>query len=260
MSLYKKYARTIHDQTGYRATWFPGVQMKLGDIGVLHDGVFDHQSSLKLRGIDYAEVRDDEPDSKFSFRSEGVRSVEVKAAGESNEKFKAIGQASAGVRVEFSGKDALLIQTKGAKSRRVENVAALDAEMLRLVKPGPDGSEPQWHHDWVVITEVIDADSATVLSSSETGAEIEVEAAGQLGAEPLVDAEAGLTVKSSRSVGIELVAQDGLTPFYKARRIRKKWLWLWGLEVAPAGLTPPDTADELFEDDPIDLEGGDAGA
>lgn len=258
MALYKKYVRSLHAHTGYRATWFPGVRMKLGDIGVIRAGIFDPQSTLKLRGIPYAEVADDAADNKFNFRSEGVLAVDVKAEGELNEKFKWVGDAKAGVRVEFSGADAVLLETKGARSHRIEDIAALDQELLRLVKLGPGGSGPEWHHDWVVITEVIDVDAATVLTSTDSGGEIELEAEGQLGPKPLVDAEAGLTVKSSRSVGIELVAERGLTPLYKARRIRKKWLWLWGLEVAPADGTQPQSIDDLFEDEPVELEGEDA--
>lgn len=254
MSLYRKYARTIHRHTGYRATWVPGAPMRLGDVGTIENGVFTYATRLDLLGIPYEENRADVPDDAFSFTSSGVRDVKTKLEGATDERFEYVAEAKAGIRVDFSGKDAVVVHTKQARTRRIDNVASLDAALLRLVKEqGADG-QPTWKREWVVITEVIEAKAATVLTSLESDAAIEIEASGALGPDGLVDADAGLASKWSRSVGVEVIAKRGLTPFYKARRIKPKWLWLWGAEVAPADAVPPQDGSDLFEDDVADLD------
>lgn len=251
MSLYTKYNRTIHAHTGYRATWFPFVEMKVGDVGVIEaDGTFTRHTDLAGLGIPHEILAGSPGDGAFSFKSDGVKSVTFKAAGESDEAFKNVAEAKAGIKVEFSGKNSVILETKGARADRIGDVAALDRALLDLVRPGPDGEPAGWKREWVVVAEVVATDATTAISSTSSGASVEIEASAAVGPGGLVDADAGLSIVSQQNIGVEMIAHRGATPLYKGRRIKAKWFWLWGVTVAPAASRPPTDLDavDLFED------------
>lgn len=248
--LWETYLGTVHQETNYRATWLPGLQLKLGDVGVLENGEFLKRTTLTDLGLDFRTEDDPQPTSITNFSSSGVKSVTIKAAGETNESFEFVSTAKAGFRVEFTAGDAVVMKTVNARINSVRDIAALQETLLgAVVESYRDGAwrPPLWKRDWIVVVQVVDTDRGTVLASTESGASIEVEAAGDIGPGGIADLDAGFDIKSSRSVGVEVVAAHGLTPVYKALRVKHAWHWLWD-EVAPAGKVPPAPGDVVFED------------
>lgn len=258
MSLFQDYARTVRDELNYRATWIPGAPMKLGDVGTIEDGVFNRHTDLETLGIPYASTTKDRPSEEFSFESEDVRSIVVKAAGELNETFEAIAEAKAGIRVEFAKERAVVLKVKNPRVQSIDNIAALDDALLDAVLPSRDSkgrSVPRrWKdRDWVVVTEVVDVDVATILCSTGTNAAIELEAETAVGPDGLVDVEAGLEQKLVRSVGVKDIARKGSTPLYRGRKVQRHWFWLYD-QVVPADKVLPTADDDVFGEDYSDLE------
>lgn len=248
--LWQTYLETVHRETNYRATWVPGLQLAVGDVGIIEDGEFLKRTTLAELGIAFEIDDDPQPSSVTTFSSRGVRSVTTKLAGETNESFEFVATAKAGFRVEFSAGHAVVMKTVNARVNSVRAIAALQEALLgAVVETYRDDAwhPPIWQRDWVVVVQVVDTDGGTVLASTESGAAIEVEAAGTIGPDGIADLDAGFSVKHSRSVGVEVVATAGLTPVYKALRVKPAWHWLWD-EVAPAGKVPPGPGDEVFDD------------
>lgn len=260
MSLFKKYARTVRKHTNYRATWLPGSRLELGQVGIISDGVFHYRTDLEKLGIAFEVRRDNQPNDTFNFDSNGVRSTSFKAAGETDEAFKSVAAAKAGARVEFSGAHAVVMRTKNARVNTIADIAKLETDLLAAVQRtiGPDGEAvpPVWQRDWVVITEVVDAEAATIIMSTERDATIEIEASGTIGPDGLVDVDAGFGHESTQSIGIKEIAKRGMTPLHRAIRVRRQFLWWWD-DVVPADGQPPQAGDDLFEDDMSDIEGDD---
>lgn len=253
MSLHKTYSRAVAQQTGYLATWFPHIELRLGAIGKIEDGQFTQLTSLGNLKIAFDELIDSNPAGSFDVSTESLRSIETKLAGELDDRFANVAEANAGIKVSFAGKNGAVVRTKQVRSRRIDDIAAIEQRMLELVRPAA-GARPVWDPDWIVVVEVVSAGVATVVATADRDGSVEIEATAALGPDGLVDADAGLVVKSGSKAQATMLAKKNATPFYKARRIRRKWLWLWGLEVAPADFAPPSDADDLFEDFEVDDE------
>lgn len=253
MSLYKSYSRAVARQTGYLATWFPHIELKVGAVGKIEGGQFTQLTSLGNLKIDFTELIDKHPAPSFDVSTESLRSIETKAAGELDERFKNVAEANAGFKVNFSGNNGAIVRTKRVRSRRVDDVASIENRMLELVRPAA-GAKPVWDPDWIVVIEVVEAGAATVVATEQRDGSVEIEAAAAIGPDGLVDTDANLVVKSGSSAQATMLAKKNATPFFKARRIRRKWLWLWGLEVAPADFAPPTDGEDLFEDLTFDDE------
>jgi hypothetical protein len=257
MSLFKQYASTIFKQINYRATWLPDAPLALGDVGTVDDGVFNKRTSLESLGISFDKAPD-EPSDQFNFDSAGVRSVVAKAAGEVSKVFEFVGDAKAGFRVEFESENAVVIRTKGARIHRVADIRALDDKLITVATRWDANGNPidsRWNRDWVVVTEVVDTDAGTVLCSTGSQSSLEVEVEGQLAPHNLIDVGGSFATKLARSVGIQVIASSGITPLYRARRVRENWLWLFDEVVAAdiAPTVPPKPGDDVFEDDFSDI-------
>jgi hypothetical protein len=269
MALIDRYLKTVRKHTKFRATWPPSAPIAIGDVGRIVDGAFIQVTTLRRLGIRFTVDSDPVDANVFSFQSEGVSSVEVKAEGKASPNFSYIGAAKAGVRVAFSSADAVVIKTKNTTVDHIADQATLEAALLDSVKPTfVEGEKvpPRWQRDWVVVTEVVEAGAATIIASIDSDAAIELEASADVTQADLVDVDAGLTAVFSSSVGLEVIAKQGLTPFYRGIRVKRKWWWLWDDRVVPAGYTPPDSNSigDLFGDDADDAddaeEGGKAGS
>lgn len=256
MALYDRYLKTVYTHTRYRATWAPGAPIVLGQVGRIVDGMFMHLTDLQTLGIPFETAIDAVPSDQFSFQSKGVKSIVVKAAGALDDRFQHVAEAKAGIKVSFSSGNAVVVKTADVRVNRIKNAAQLEADLLAAVLPRLEDGQmkpPVWQRDWVVVTEVIDAGAATILASIDKDAALELEASAAVGPQGLVDVDAGLAPKWSSSIGLDVVAGRGLTPFYRAVRVKRKWWWLWDDRVVTAGSTPPEDPADVFEPDISDL-------
>jgi hypothetical protein len=223
-------------------TWLPGAPIDLGSVGLIEDGVFRPITTLKNLGIPFDKIIDKDKDSIDYSSSSGV-SITFKAAGETNSKFKALTDASAGALIEFSRSGAIVLQLRGVANHRIADQPKLYKELLRSVVIG---DEDKWQRDWVVITEVVQTDQATIIISDSSNSKLELKASGSVAPMSLVDVSGNLSVAGESQVSTKLIANSGLTPLYRGVRVKKKFLWLFD-EVQPASSNTPE-ADEVFDD------------
>lgn len=244
MSLYKQFARGIYSQLGYRATWLPGTPVKLGDVGLLEGGVLKVETNLDQLGFAYQQQNDTRPDGSLDYQSENAVSVTLKAAGSLDGRFKALAQAEAGALVEFHKKNAVLMQLRDIRSDRIADIASLKTALLNAVVAADD--QGRWLRDWVVVTEVVNAGSGTILISGGSSSRLELKAEAKIVPVSLADVSAGLSTVAEERVSTKIVSQKGLTPLYRAIRVKQNFWWLYD-EVVTATGTAPDP-EELFGD------------
>lgn len=240
--IHKLYSKEIYNNLNYRTTWLPGAPIKLGAVGFIEDGLFHTITTLKNLGLSFDEVVDKDKDSIDYSSSSGV-SITFKAAGEANQKFKALADASAGALIEFSRSGALVLQLRGVAIHRIADQPKLYKELLRSIVIG---DEDKWQRDWVAITEVVQADHATIIISDSSNSKLELKASGSVAPTSLVDLSGNFSVAGESQVSTKLIASSGLTPLYRGVRVKKKFLWLFD-EVQPASSDTPE-ADEVFDD------------
>jgi hypothetical protein len=127
-----------------------------------------------------------------------------------------IGQSSAKASVFFNRANAIVFVAKRCKTALIDRQDQLGREILALYEAG------KWPKDHVIITELITAESATILVSSTAGAKVDFSATSQVAplSLSLVDASAGLQIASSSGVATQIVAAKHLTPLFRASGVR----------------------------------------
>ena len=247
--IHRTYTREVFNHLKYRPTWLPGTPIEIGTVGALEDGIFRPMTSLKTLGIRFTIRLDKAADGTLDFASETGVSVALKAAGELNPKFTAVAQGEAGALIEFSRAGAVVFQLRDVAFNRLEDQPELARAMLRLVTLGE--SSNSWERDWVVITEVVEAGSATIAIASSADSKLELKASGTVAPASLVDASARFSVAAESQVSTKVIAQSGLTVLYRALRVKKKFWWLWD-EVLPASAEGPAPEDIFADADPAE--------
>lgn len=218
MGLNTQYAKELHDQFGYLATWLPSSNLKLGDFGTIEDGIFQRAGNLKDLGIGFTtETHPDAGDVEYA--SADAVSQQFKSAGNAPLTGGVGGNVDASVGISFKRANAVLLQASKCNSSMISNIAQVSDSVLSRYREG------EWPTDRVVITDLISADTLTVLISSGANAEIDLSVKGNIGsgAAKLASANASYTVNKSSSIGTRIVGQRGASPLFKARGIKRSF-------------------------------------
>ena len=223
----KFYTETVYQKYNYYAAWEPNKTIKLGDIGILNGYQFEYIDNLSNLGISF-KVREDDNFGKLDFLSDREAQVSIKLSGQAPMEGMNLGEAEAGFQVDFKAKQAVLIKVAKAKTLVIENQIALGKEIEKRFNRA--GADRTWDKDWVVVTEVVKGESGTVLVSKGQSASITVqaEASQEAGELSILDASMDFKVLSSRSIGAQAIAQQGITPLFKLKGIRKAFPWQSG--------------------------------
>ncbi|KMQ72534.1 hypothetical protein ACM44_00010 [Chryseobacterium koreense CCUG 49689] len=243
----KQYTDEMKRKFGYMATWLPGVPLKMGDIGVIRDNAFTRIAGLEDFNIGF-DIREDETPEDLEYSSKGSVSVTTKLSGTITPPGSSLGNLDAGFIVEFSGANSILFKANKTKTNLIKNTIKLGDEVIKLYKEG------KWNKKWVVITELVEAETATILISNTENAKIELKANANITLTKLDIADASLDLGYTHYKGLDtkVIAQSGLTPLFKVKGIHTN------IFVPPVfkekGITAfdfvtPATAADEFKDD-----------
>jgi hypothetical protein len=220
MGLNTKYAKEIHEETGYFATWLPTANVQIGDVGTVKDGVFQKKGTLKDFGIACSSEVDPQT-GDIAYASANAVSIDFKAAGNAPVPGGPAGtvDADASVAISFSRADAVLFQAAGVKTLTISSLSQISDDILSRYKAG------KWPSDYIVVTDVVSAAGVTVLISSGKDAHIDLSAKGSLGTgqAKLASADATFAINKSSSIGTQIVGAKDSTPLFKASGINTSW-------------------------------------
>ncbi|QIL40707.1 hypothetical protein G7074_16410 [Pedobacter sp. HDW13] len=216
----KNYLSHMSRQIGYRATWDPGRPLKIGFIGKLDSsGVLAIYSSLENEGIPM-DIFVDDSTADMDFTSSDSVTISMKVSGSAPVLGSALTLSEAGVNFEFKNDEGIVFQTTGNKTSQLINLGKITKLILEKYE---DGS---WDEDWVVVTELVSADSATIIISNSSGANLDLKANAGIGASGIKITDAALDFSVARQHGstLKYIAQNGLTPLYKIMGIRDPFI------------------------------------
>lgn len=226
----KQYLEEMNSKFGYFATWIPTKDLKLGDIGVIKGGIgkitkgneFTRESSLEEQGIKFKIRRDTTPGNLEYSSAENV-TIKAKVSGNlapEGSVLSVLTEADAGVLIEFGDKSGVVFKANKVLNPSIENLYTLGKEILERYNNG------KWDEDWVVITELAQAESATIIISSEGGGKIELKTTGEIKPNniDIADANANFQIVYGKNIHTQVIAQKGLTPLFKVHGIKKKWI------------------------------------
>jgi hypothetical protein len=147
----------------YWAAWLPMTRYAIGDVGTLNGFVFDKVCSLHELKLKVHSEQDNDP-SALDITSEAGVTISLKAAGESNPYFSHIGATEAGVKVEFGAVGAFILEAPEIFGSEIGDRLNVRRQIITAFKKGI------WDKEWLVVTRLLTATSATVLVSRSTNA------------------------------------------------------------------------------------------
>lgn len=216
-SPHKFYLDYMHKKTGYRATWNPGLPLKIGFIGKLDaDGSFKVFSSLEKEGI-IAEVLTDESKAELDYTSSDTVSVNTKLSGSVPAAGSVLSNLDAGFDISFNSEKAIIFKAGGVATDQIINIGDIEKQILEKYENGT------WDKDLVVVTQLVKTDAATIIISTSSSGKLELKANAGVGAGTglkITDAALGLSVASEKGSSIKFISENGLTPLYQVMGVR----------------------------------------
>lgn len=216
---FKFYLNHLASKTGYRANWEPNKPLEIGMIGKLTNGIFDIVSSLEKEGLN-AEILKDNSKGELDYTSHDSVDINIKLAGKAPAAGSILTEAEAGFVLDFHGENAVVFQVKETLTHLITNMGKMEKEIVQRYK------NDTWAKDWVIITELVEAVSATIIISNSSNNKLELKASANAGTQSfkLTDASLGLSVAREKGSSLKVLAQNGITPLYRVMGIRHPFL------------------------------------
>jgi hypothetical protein len=200
-----------------RGNWEPTQPIELGDFGLLDRQAFQRIGNISQRGITIGEViTDDIGDQKiFASGRDTTVAFHAKAASATNPAVT----INASVEINFATQDSAFFNASGCSYSIIRDKVALGTQIMSAYKRG------KWPREWAVITDLVRARKTTVAISGAAAGGIVLEADGSVAQIDLAKADIGLSLRSARNVGYQVIAQAGLAPLIGMSQIQPRFLW-----------------------------------
>ena len=210
----KFYVQEISKKTNYRANWLPDKPMNIGDIGKLSDGIFTLYTTLEQQGIP---LRIREGSSSLSLDYTTNDSVKISNGLDTSVSAAGLPLAKGKLKyqVDFQKSEGVLFQISDSKKVIIENLSEIENQILEKYK------KSVWDLGWVVVTEIVRTDSATIIINTGGSNTLEFEVGGDVGVKSINLADTSLNLKLVRESGssTKIIAQTNLTPLYVTKGI-----------------------------------------
>ena len=218
MSIKASFTRELKENLNYNATWLPNVHLELGDVGVLEDNEFKYRTKLAFLDIPFTVTK---KGGKATFRhtSAGRVKRELKLEGSAPAVGSALAQADAGITFAFNGESAIVFQADGCTVRMIADQEPLKRAILAAFGSG------KWEKNYVVVTELVEADATTIIVAQGSGGRFELRAkAGLVPSFDAINASGNFSVVSEDRIGWQCVAERGMTPLFRALGVKTGWI------------------------------------
>lgn len=243
----RMYSRLVHETTGWWGWFPPEVPLAVGDyLEISDDGRIDYAGcALDWPGWRNAlKIDPTELDAgKTYYRASSREFVGDAAAGAT---IAAGPGASGSVKLSFSKAGGFVLDYLAGTHHRLHDVAIMKRWILAAVKNG------QWDQNWAFVTEVMEAQTATVLVASQKGSSIHLQASAKLPVDltgiNLAAPSLGLSATTWSGDGSTTLCSHANVLFHCVR-IRKGHFGKLYAELQGTGPQDPDSA---FVDDPFD--------
>jgi hypothetical protein len=220
VSAARQYTSELSAQLRFLATWPPGVPIGLGMVGTIDDDyVFSPVTSLARLGAKFEESSIAGAGERFSFASAGAVDFSFKAAGATSDLIPSVPQAEAGLGISFKREHATVFQASGISYTRIEDQVDLKNSVIALIKSG------RWDRDWVIVTNLVHADSTTAIvsRSGNATAQVALSADAAAGGIELLRAEFKPRMVASSELDLWIVGSGHMTPLFHARRAKRRF-------------------------------------
>lgn len=210
-----KYAVEVHKKFKvYWPAWTPTDRVAIGDYGELWEDVFFHRlGHVSECGIseDALRPRRATGHDNLVFKSKGTVRVSVQADAANAIPGLSVPPGRAGGRIAFTRADAAFLAAVGVKARGLRSEQRLRDELKAKVEEG------LFQPEYVVVTDVLHAESGRAFISSAAGQSVKFHAVAALGVGPVELASVGgrtsVATESEDMLGFD--GTRGMTPLFK---------------------------------------------
>ena len=258
----RSYVRSVWDQTRHVAAWIPLSKVELGEIYEVKKGVPQLVGTLADWDIEWKEDPESEQRGNWTAKSERGVDITTKFEGSTPDGIvlKNLAVADAGAVVKFSEKDSYVISLSDVTMQRMENTRKLGPQLRKQFFKLFDS----WDTGWLVVTEVLRAQSGTFLMSSSGSSQVELKANASVtpGGVTLADLATGFSRVGDSSGSDDFVGKGQISPMFKAVKLKIGGIGPGGVrsfDVDPKQLPEDERtvdAEQLADDDPF-LDDGD---
>jgi hypothetical protein len=244
----RTYGKAVHDTTGWWGTFPIDFPMEVGDLVQLdNDGRLIRYGSV----LDWPGWREALPRETRAVTSQTTYSLhagKTVAASASAGATSTLGVGAEGaIQVSFSKAGGFVIDFVGVNYHRFKDVSVA----LKWVRGAAKSGE--WDNKHVLITEVAEANPATVLMSSKENSSVVLSANASLpkniSSLNLSDPKFNFSV-STWDEGVYHQVSTRAFPLYHCIRVRRKW-WFFGKDAELQGAAPVNL-EEMFIDSPFE--------
>lgn len=123
-----------------------------------------------------------------------------------------LGEADAGIVLDFKRENSIYFNVKGSRRYEIDRQIDLRNKIIKMFE------DNDWKEEWVVVTEIVKVDSATILISSnkKTHVEFKAKESSTIGNMD-IESEAS----NAKDMHIKLIAEKTITPLFKLMGIAK---------------------------------------
>jgi hypothetical protein len=149
--------------------------------------------------------------------------------------------SDAGFSFDFKGDNSIIFQTSNHQLCELVNLAEIEQAVLEKYNRG------NWDKDWVIVTELVKADAATIIISNSNNGTLELKVNANIGTDnlTLTDAALALSVLHEKGSTLKYIAQNEVTPLYRVMGLRSAFLS--NLSIGTRGNLNSDVTEEGLE-------------
>lgn len=210
----KYYVQEISKKTNYRANWLPDKPMNIGDVGKIEDGIFTLYTTLELQGLP-VQIGESASPLQADYSSKDAVKITNGSGSNVSATSPPPSPGKQRCRIDFLKSEGVLFQLLNPKRLFIKNLSEIENQILEFYK------KSVWNLGWVIVTELIHADSATIVFNSGGSNTIEFEFSGTEDTESinLADSNLDLNLLSETGTSTKLIARPDLTPLYVIKGI-----------------------------------------
>lgn len=215
MKTAKIYTKELKRHIQKIATWMPDEHLEIGQIGVMKNYGFIPKSHLDKKSIPFS-IKKDPTASDIDYQTQGAVSISPLLSGNVPVAGQVPTTVKASVKINFSQKNAVVFKAKNVYHHYIDNLEEVEKAILQRY------SEDSWEKDWVVITGLSVADSATIIISGAQNSEIALKAGADIAVAhiDIADASLGLQIAKDQNINVKHIAKQGLTPLFRAHKVK----------------------------------------
>lgn len=206
----KAYLNDIYKHTSFRANWLPDKPIRIGDVGKLENGIFTLYTTLEQQGLHFSS-RESTALSSLDYVSNNTAfsSSDISVDGR-----QVTADIKALISIEFSSGSGIIFQMDKAKKVIIEDLNKIESQVLSKYK------DDDWPKEWVVITEIIVAETATIIISTSSSNKLEFQCEAPL-ANGFKLANPSLNLKLRRETGssTKILGANDLSPLFQVHGI-----------------------------------------